>query len=274
MGTPTRNLVIWAGTLFSLSSGLAPSMFANSPKNVAATEALEQHLEGGSTIYRTPGAGLVDAVRQCVAAKPSDAASYVQAALSTERGDSDLLAPRIVHSAILGLGDKPSDKDIAAIVGAATKARPEAVLPIVRSAVRSSPRSSASAIVKAAVMNVPDPHAKVFYKAESATEAGGTIAREASDAKEIRDAKAVVDAKDYKGLPGNRSENPDTDLSDAIVRAALEAGQNLDPATLALAATDGIFARGGPPGGSDVPPLTPVSPPVPPLVPPLGPVSP
>lgn len=196
-------------------SQLSLSAFAARPSAGADVAA---NIPGGGSILHASPDKIRKAVRAAVTANPAGAADYVEVVLSSGRGDAATIAPSIVGTAIESLGDDPSDREVAAIVSAAVRSTPTAVLKIVSVAVAAAPASAAPEIVTAAVGAVPDPTERV---------AVGDATR---DYKDFKGGKTVRDFKD---------DGRTMTLAEAIVQAAFEARAGLDLAELIAAASLG-----------------------------------
>jgi uncharacterized membrane protein YgcG len=104
--------------------------------------------------------GLLAEVERDIRADPSEAPEVVARALGISVADPIVFAGQAVQSAIHTLLRPITRSQISALILAATKARPAAVLEIVRVAVRGTPKNLHRDIVAAAVAGVPDPYSR------------------------------------------------------------------------------------------------------------------
>jgi uncharacterized membrane protein YgcG len=104
--------------------------------------------------------GLLAEVERDIRADPSKAPGVVARALGISVADPIVFAGQVVQSAIHTLLRPITRSQISALILAATKARPAAVLEIVRVAVRGTPKNLHRDIVAAAVAGVPDPYSR------------------------------------------------------------------------------------------------------------------
>jgi cell division septation protein DedD len=104
--------------------------------------------------------GLLAEVERDIRADPSEAPEVVARALGISVADPIVFAGQAVQSAIHTLLRPITRSQISALILAATKARPAAVLEFVRVAVRGTPKNLHRDIVAAAVAGVPDPYSR------------------------------------------------------------------------------------------------------------------
>ena len=99
-------------------------------------------------------------VERDIRSDPSKAPDVVARALGISVADPIVFAGQVVQSAIHTLLRPITRAQISALILAAAKARPAAVLEIVRVAVRGTPKDLHRDIVAAAVAGVPDPYTR------------------------------------------------------------------------------------------------------------------
>lgn len=210
---------------------MAASFASSSSALALATAAAEQKVVeqlSGQTILESKVPLLEGAVAAASQKEPGEAPDYVRVTLKS-RPDADAIAPAIVAAAIRGVGPDASPTLIGRIVFEAVRVTPDAVLDIVRAAVRTAPASCAPEIVSAAVGAVPDPYKLVICDCGDGA---------ASDYKSVSDKKTiVVDGK--SGRPGTSSEL--MPLVEAISAAAMCERPDLDLPTLVSAAQTALL---------------------------------
>jgi hypothetical protein len=101
---------------------------------------------------------LLDKVENDIRANPLKAPDIVSEALVTDVSNPLTFAGHLLQRANKALGQNLNRVEIARIILAAVKARPEAVLEIVRGAIQTTPARFHSNIVAAAVAGIPDPY--------------------------------------------------------------------------------------------------------------------
>jgi len=218
----------WIGALAFCLFGLL-SVSAATP-----AQELQQALGAGQPLYSASPAELAAAVKLCASRDPGRAGACLALTLRSGRNDADAIAPPLVQAAIQGLGANPKPDLIGSIVGAAVSATPSEVLDIVTAAVKVSPRSTAAAIVAAAVRAVPHPEKLVTINVQS--RARLTAAAENQNDYKQSDYKQ----SDYKQTtPGQKQQ---LTLAEAIVQAALNGDPTLSEDSLTTAADIAITA--------------------------------
>ena len=228
---------------------------------------------------------------------PKNAPDIVTKAIQADPQHSIFYAGEVVRAAIVGLGNSISEPAIAFLIAAAVNARPQAALQIVRVAVGVTPPKLHTAIVAAAVADVPDPYEEVVivHRREGSAEPSPSppkanvyiadkaivsVGRSASDGKSVvAEGKAVAtEGKEPVG-PEILSYEPSTGpgsmtLAEAIIQAAIEGGStagfdalvatvnfillnSTPPPVEGDPANPNTFITKSPPGTPPVPPPTP-----------------
>ncbi len=173
-------LVLWTGGYQAeVWAQEVPGMEAGVPAAVSAAS---------STRLGQKGRLLAQIVRE-VDATPSKAPDIVRNALVADLPNPIVFAGQVVQCAIHALLRPITREQISALILAATKARPPAVLEIVRAAIRATPNELHGEIVAEAVAGVPDPNSlnaegKTLAEAilDAALKAGSVENREALSA--------------------------------------------------------------------------------------------
>ena len=250
-----RNRLLASLCFLGLQTALLPLQSRAADPSIA----LQQALGSQEPLYKVPAAALAGAVKECAAADPRHAGTYVALVLRSGRPDADAIAPSLVQAAIQGLGASPKPDYIAGIVRSVIYTTPSEVLDIVTAAVKVSPRGAASDIVIAAVSTVPHPEQMVTVNVQSRAERAAGTSGNAGNDKQLTDGKSI-----------SPPEQKQLTLAEAIVQAALDADPSLSEPDLLAAADDGLnfaFATSRPPVLTGVlAPIIPVLPTAPTVV--------
>jgi len=221
---PARHLLLLGSVCLAVSSGFAPSAFGLA--TAAAEQKLVEQLSGQSILASTVPL-LEGAVGAASQKQPGSAPDYVRVTLKS-RPDADAIAPAIVAAAVKGVGPDAAPTLIGRIVYEAVRVTPDAVLDIVRAAVRNSPASYAPEIVSAAVGAVPDPYKLVVCECDAY----------ASDGKTMLDKKTIL-ADGGSGRPARAGDL--MPLVEAISAAAMCERPELDLLTLVSSAQTALL---------------------------------
>jgi hypothetical protein len=208
---------------------------------------------------------------------PQNAPDIVTKAIQADPQHSIFYAGEVVRSAILGLGNPISEIAIAFLIAAAVNARPQAALQIVRVAVGVTPPKLHTAIVAAAVADVPDPYEEVVIvrrregsaepsPSPSPAKANVFIADKAIVSvgrSAISDGKSVVAGGKAVATEGKEAVGPEIlayepstgpgsmTLAEAIIQAAIEGGSTVGLDTLAASVNFILLNWTTPPLGGD-----------------------
>ena len=177
-------------------------------------------------------------LEQAVRLHPADAPILVRAAILSATVKPVTFAGVAVGAALNALGDSIDSLSVGRLVNAAGKARPEAILEIVRIAIRETPHRLHRDVVAAAATAVPDPYAHVHARrVESEALAGNAGGVHRQDF-----GKAVVDGKDFGKSIVDEKRGPEQGIGDDAV--GFDPGQDTEP-TLAESILEVAVDSGG-----------------------------
>jgi hypothetical protein len=191
---------------------------------------------------------LLDPVENDIRASPQRAPNIVTRELGTDVSNPLTFAGHIVQRGIEAFGPNPNQIEIALIVRAAVKARPTAVLEIVRAAIGASPPRFHSDVVAAAVAGVQDPYLRITVT--KLTELFGEtlhtirhpiwwdrILGVEGNQELVEEIALGYTVDEAEGLTKGLSKDTttlwdDVTLAEAIVNAAIQAGSPINAGTL------------------------------------------
>ena len=164
---------------------------------------------------------LLAEVERDIRTNPSKAPDVVKNAVSADVPDPIVFAGQVVRSAINNLQRPITRVQISALILAPTKARPPAVLEIVRVAVQATPKYLHRDIVAAAIAGVPDPYYRRVDRGETLAESILNVALKARSDQNRSELSASINS-----VPGNTPSSG----SRAATRTSRGAGNGDRPA--------------------------------------------
>jgi hypothetical protein len=290
----------------SLSLRIAVAAFLILDLHVAATadevSPAESHALDLARIKRLPfdEQNKLTEIETAVRNEPTNAPVIVTSAISTSVTMPITFSGAAVGAAITGLGSSIDRVSISRLINAAGKARPEAILEIVRVAMHDTPKRVHRDIVAAAVLAVPDAYRRVRVTRAESSEGYSGSGSDLPSGRQMVDGKSIADGKQVegkqtegKGGPEELGNEPmgyepaqDTlgpTLAESILNVAVNSGGDTfsdlagalnDSLITLVSGPDGTGTRGNPPFTTvDPPPATP-TPTVPAPTPTPPPVSP
>ncbi|HEY0793754.1 MAG TPA: hypothetical protein VGD78_22015 [Chthoniobacterales bacterium] len=226
------------------------TVFGGSPTSVSAavddTLAHPKRIVASTDRRDRPADTVCTRVERTVRADRSSAPEIVTRELALAGRNPINYTGQIVQAALCGLGPEASADGVGRMVFAAVKARPTAVLEVVRVAISGTRRTLHRSIVSAAVAGVPDPTVRVVFQPVKVVRAGleadldchcaaGQGYGENKTAQGYRSRYSGANAAGYVSASGQGYS-----LAESVLEAALEAGSNENQTDLS-SGIDGVL---------------------------------